>query len=94
MYGSRVTGHSLPPTTEDISRPGKRGRGASEGAAPKKPRAPKGPKKPKKPSPLAAFRTQTLAKKKALQAEKKRIDKELNLIIRDLGKLKRPPKGA
>jgi len=48
--------------------------------------------KPRKPSPLAAFRKQTLDKKKALQQEKKRIDKELRAIIKDLGKLQRKPK--
>ncbi len=58
---------------------------------------PKAAAKPKKKkssegTPLQRFKAQTIAKRAALKLERKRIDRDLKAIEKDLGVLKRPKK--
>lgn len=67
-------------------------RKASSEAAPrtKKEKGEKKPRKPKAQSPLQKFRLATLSKRKDLKEARKKIDRDLKAIEKDLGVLKRP----
>lgn len=56
------------------------------------PKRQKKPSKPRAPTPLQKFRVQTIQKRKELKEARKKIDKDLKAIERDLGVLKKGPR--